>query len=745
MRFFVSLGANFEYGVSKTTKTERYTAMVNLDINFSPKIRANFSLNGNIQRKNHLMPDIDAMDYAYNTSRAIPCYDEDGSLFYYDAIGYGGSNVSHKQFRYNILNEIRNSSNDYRGSTLGANLTLRYNILEDLELSVAGNYMHSSTLQEQWWGEKSHYIARLKNAEYEELGKTGDAGNCILPYGGILNTNNSEQDSYTFRTQVEYRKMFGENQQHLASVMGGFELNGSTSRSIADENRGFVKERGLQFIDNVNLEDYPHYQTWINKNHRSLLHGINHEISGYLTLSYSYKDYFTLNANGRFDASNKFGSRSNEKFLPIWSVSGMWNLKETFMKHADFISNMRLRTSYGIQGNMLEDQSPNLILRQGTINPMYNENISTVARYPNPNLKWEETRQFNVELDLSFLDNRIGINGTLYLKKTEDCFTTVQVSSVNGVPGHSYVMNGGNLENNGYSVGLSGVPVKTRDWQWNLYTYFSGNLNKVRSQTVEKYTIDSYLNGTALVDGEAVSSFYSYRFLGLNPANGIPVFNDYADRMHLLEDRELEDIVLMTMEKSGQRDPIFTGSLSTSLTYKSLSLSVNMSYSLGSKVRLFSLYEPILNGVSAEKNIRKEFVNRWMAPGDELNTNVPVILSPSDPDYFSSLVHFSSVTSSDISHIQQFANSVWDMYDKSDIRVVSGNYLKCSSLSLRYTLNTEWLRKTPFSNVQLSLNSMNLFTVSAKALKGQDPSQAGFAKPNLSVRPSYTFQLNVTF
>ena len=122
--------------------------------------------------------------------------------------------------------------------------------------------------------------------------------------------------------------------------------------------------------------------------------------------------------------------------------------------------------------------------------------------------------------------------------------------------------------------------MNTRDWQWNLYTYFSGNLNKVRSQTVEKYTIDSYLNGTALVDGGAVSSFYSYRFLGLNPANGVPVFNDYADRMHLLEDRELEDIVLMTMEKSGQRDPIFTGSLSTSLTYKSLSLSVNMSYSL---------------------------------------------------------------------------------------------------------------------------------------------------------------------
>ena len=133
-----------------------------------------------------------------------------------------------------------------------------------------------------------------------------------------------------------------------------------------------------------------------------------------------------------------------------------------------------------------------------------------------------------------------------------------------------------------------------------------------------------------------------------------------------------------------------------------------------------------------------------MAPGDEKYTNVPVIMSPSDPDYLGYQSHFSTYLP-DVTHIEKFANNVWDMYDKSDIRVVSGNYLKCSSFSLRYTLNPDWLKKTPFSNVQISLNSMNLFTWSAKALKGQDPSQAGFAKPNLSLRPSYTFQLNVTF
>lgn len=744
MRYYVSLGANFEDGVSKTTNVKRYTAMVNMDITFSERMRVNFSLSGNIQNKNNLMPNIDAMDYAYNTSRAVPCYNEDGSLYFYDAIGYGGMNVYSQKFRYNILNEIQNSANEYRGSSLNANLTLRYKVIDDLDVLVAGNYIHSSTIQEQWWGEKSHYVSRLRNAEYGEIGKTGDKGNCILPYGGILNTNNSEQDAYTFRMQLEYSKLFGEDQQHLVSAMAGFELNGNTSRSITDENRGFVKERGLQFVDKVNLDDYPHYQTWINENHRRIGHGISKELSGYLTLTYSYYDYFSLNLNGRFDASNKFGSRSNEKFLPVWSASGMWNFKDVFFKNMEVISDFRLRASYGIQGNMLEDQSPNLILKQGTINPMFNENVSTVARYPNPNLKWEETRQANVELDISFFENRLGLNGTLYWKKTRDCFTTVQVSSVNGVPGHSYVMNGGDLENNGYSVALRGTPIKTKNWNWNLYAYFSGNLNRVRSSTVEKYTIDSYLNGTALVDGEAISSFYSYRFLGLSPVNGVPMFNDYSDRRHLLENKTLEDIVMMTMERSGQRDPIFSGSLSTSVSYKSLSLSMNLTYNLGSKVRLFSLYEPILSGVSAEKNVRREFLDRWMVPGDEKYTNIPVIMSPSDPEYWGYLSHFSSVKP-DISHIEQFANNVWDMYDKSDLRVVSGNYLRCSSLSLRYTLNQEWLKKTPFSNVQVSLNAMNMFTWSAKELKGQDPSQAGFAKPNLSLRPSYTFQLYVTF
>lgn len=296
-------------------------------------------------------------------------------------------------FRYNILNEIENSSNEYDGNTVGASIDGRYtSIVKGLDLTLAGSYSRSNTLQENWWGEKTHYVARYKNAEYEEAApKTAD-GHCLLPYGGILNTTQTMTESYTLRTQLDYRLLFGEDSQHMFSAMGGFEMNGNVTKQNSDQIFGYLKDRGMQIVSGIDLNDFPDYRDkWLNVNHKKRTHSINHELSGYVTLGYSYKQHFTLNANARTDASNAFGSRANEKLLPIWSVSGMWNAKENLLRNVKWVSNFALRASYGLQGNMQEDQSPNLIIRQGTTDPVYNENLSTVERYPNPNLQWEQT------------------------------------------------------------------------------------------------------------------------------------------------------------------------------------------------------------------------------------------------------------------------------------------------------------------------------------------------------------------
>lgn len=742
VRYYVSVGYNYEDGVTRKTNTERYTTMAKMDVNFTENLRMNVSLNANIQKKNQLQEQIKTMEYAYNTTRALPCYNEDGTLFYYDKSGYGGMNRWYNNFRYNIKNEIDNSSNTYDGNTISGSVDLRWTVLDGLDLNVAGYYSRSSTLQENWWGEKTHYVARLKNAEYEDAPVKGEDGYCIIPYGGVLNTKMSISENFTFRSQADYRKFLGIDMEHLLTAMAGFEMSGNTDRTIGDVNYGFMKERGLQFVDGIDLENFPYYKDWINTNHRSLTHGLTHEISGYITLGYGYKNHFNLSANARIDASNKFGDRSNDKFLPIWSVSGMWNAKENVLKNVEVVSDFSVRGSFGLQGNMLESESPNLIIKQGATDAVYNENTSIIARYPNPNLRWEKTRSVNAGLDCGLFQSRLNISLSWYYKKTTDCFTTVNVSSVNGLK--TYVMNGGSTENNGYSVYISATPVKTRDWNWNVSCNWSGNFNQVRSGSMETYTYMNYLSGNALVDGEPISTFYSYRFTGLNPSNGVPMFDDYADRRHLLEYKSLLDVVKLSMDKSGQRDPIFSGNVATSLKYKGWSLSGNFSYSLGSKVRLLSIYSPVSGGVSAENNVRKEFLNRWKVAGDERRTNIPTIMSNSHPDHEDYVQHYSGQPDG-ADHIPQFASTIWDMYDNSDLRVVSGNYLKCSSCSLRYTFQSEMLKKTPFSNATISMNALNLFTLSAKELKGQHPSQQGFAAISMSVRPSYTLQFSVTF
>lgn len=119
--------------------------------------------------------------------------------------------------------------------------------------------------------------------------------------------------------------------------------------------------------------------------------------------------------------------------------------------------------------------------------------MSTIARYPNPNLRWEETQQLDGGLEIGFFNSRLNVEFSVYSKKTTDCFTDVRVSSVNGVVNHAYVMNGGDLKNSGYSISLSATPVKTKDFQWKFSTYYSGNFNKVQTASVESYTLSDYL------------------------------------------------------------------------------------------------------------------------------------------------------------------------------------------------------------------------------------------------------------
>ncbi|MCI0922668.1 SusC/RagA family TonB-linked outer membrane protein [Sphingobacterium rhinopitheci] len=740
VRYYGSLGYDKDNGVIKNSFSDRYSMRMNFDGNITSKLKMNLRLNGNVQKRNNHIRENNPIDYAYNTTRALPVYNEDGSLYYYNNTPVSTGRTQDR-FSYNILNELENSSDTYNGSGMNANLDLRYTFSPEFDLSMGGTYTRNNTTQQLWWGDRTNYVAGLRNSEYGVLPPKGELGRSSLPYGGSIKNTNTVSDNFGFRLQSDFRKSFGSEKQHLITSTAGFEVHSTSSNSYADEARGYIKERGNQFINGVSdIDDFPLYLEWLNQNHRAIGANLSNVVSGYLTGSYSYSNHFTVSMNGRTDYSNNFGSRSNEKFLPVWAVSGMWNPKFTFFNDSDLISDLRIRSSFGKQGNMLPDQSPNLIMKFDPFDPHYNENISTVARFPNPNLRWEQTSSFNSSMDVSLLSNRLNLSATYYNKQTKDAFTSVKVSSVNGIL--EYVMNNGGIRNYGYSLTIGAKPIVTDDFTWNFFTMYSANKNSVRVGSLENFEYSNYLNGTALVDGESVGTFYSYQFLGLNPSNGLPMFEDFVDRKHMLEGKSLEETVKMTMVNSGVREPRFNGSFSNSFSYKSFSLSMNMTYSLGSMVRLFAMYAPVSGGIKAETNVRKEFVDRWQLPGDELVTYIPAIISPSNPLFSQYSNHYSTSLNS---KVPVFASSIWDMYDNGNQRVVSGDFLKMTSMSMRYTLKPAQLKRTPFSAASISFNTQNLFTISAKELKGQDPSQAGFANASLSIRPAYTLQFNVSF
>lgn len=755
-RYYSSIGYTRQNDIIKTQYVDRYTLSMNLMTNLAKNLKANFRVNGNVQKKNHLPSEIGVMDYAYNTTRALPAYDTDGSLYYYGNHGYtvGNSSKNSRLYNYNIINEMNNSSNEYDGNTIGVNGDLNYRIGNLVDLTAAASYSRSSTFQGTWFGENTNYVAILKNGEVGDKPIEGESGLCELPYGGVYNTMNTISESLIGRFQGNLHYTTP-NKKHLINATAGYEVNLLRTTGVADDTRGYFKNRGMKYMSmtSEDLASFPLYQTWLAEGHRTLTKGKTNTLSGYLSTSYTYNDLFTLGLTGRFDASNRFGSRSNEKFNPVWTVSGSWNIRNTFWGDPysprlgngsqSFIDRWRLRMSYGYTGNMLDGQTPNLLVQLGTLDTYYGENISTVSSLPNPDLKWEKTGDFNVGTEIGMFESRLTFSIDFWWRHTTDAIATVDVSTINGMS--TFNMNKGSLDNHGFSFQLNGYPVKTKDWQLYLSTTYSWSTNKVATGSNDNYTLEDYLNGTAVIDGKAIGTFYAYKFLGLNPQTGIPMFDDYRDRQHLLSNLSLEQTVMTVMTECGNRDPKFTGNLYATLTWKQISLRTNFNYRIGAKVRLFKLYTPVLNGVSSDKNVRYEFLDRWRNPGDEAYTNIPVLLSPSDPLYSLYAQHWSNGLAAKLDNIQAFASSVWSMYDSSDLRVVSGDYLRLSNLSLSYNFKAALLKRTPFKSLRIDASMTNVFTLASGKLNGQSPTQAGFTSINLSLRPAYTLGLSVSF
>ncbi|WP_165434957.1 SusC/RagA family TonB-linked outer membrane protein [Pseudobacter ginsenosidimutans] len=759
-----SVGFNSEPGVIKKESNNLYTGSFNVQLKYR-KFTADFNIILTKGKRRYTPSEIGVMNYAFGTSRAIPFYNEDGSPYFYSTLG---SQTIIDQFydfkKMNILHEMDHTGETVESNEYTASANLRYEIASGIQFSTLLAHTGGNTDHNTWFEENTDWAYRIRSLAWHGSQQVFRPNMDLLPFGGELRQQMVRKQNYTINGQLDFSRYLDLRKKNLLTVTLGSVLNSNRNSITARTSRGYYPERGFSFAD-IDLAKYTSYATWLRQYGGTVItEELQNSLSTFLSATYVFNDRYVLTATTSQEYSNAFGSRSNEKFLPTWALSGRWNIHEDLFKQLSWIEMAALRFSYGTRGNMLTGQTPYTIIRKGPINTYYDAYASTIVAFPNPDLGWEKKQDYNGNLEFSVLKGRIrGSIGYLY-SKTTNAFLKKKVSVVNGVPGNSYDVNGGILENQGVELSLNFRIINNKGtgnkkgfmWRFDpqlgqVFNKLINNSLKSRNVLVDDaaLTYQNYLAGNVPVNGKSVNTFYSYRFKTLDPQYGFPVFygaepDNKAALIAQYNKMTKEEVFSIVMIESGRREPVLQGGISNTFTYRNWSLDIMFSYSVGNKVRLLQIssgnygtFRP-----SSQQNLRKEFVNRWRYPGDEQTTNIPAIQGGQ------LLQSGSYAWWIDAAYVQtnRFATDYYQMYDFSDIRVVKGDHIKLQSVALAYMVPRELCMKLNVKGATVRLAGSNLFTIANKALRGQDPAISGSSPNiNLSIRPTYAFNLNLSF
>ncbi|WP_255301970.1 SusC/RagA family TonB-linked outer membrane protein [Butyricimonas sp. Marseille-P3923] len=700
-----SLGYTDERGEAKGNNVALFTATSNTTVNlFDNELMVNLLLKGTWRKAEGFAYDVDPFKYAYNTSRVIPMYNEDGTLHYHDKWAETGSTVINNKYNYlyNIRNELDNTGSENNTKSWGATLDLKWNILPGLEYQGLVSYSSSSADVKKYATERSFYASTLRGYDFEAYENSAEEfGYTRLPFGGLLETGLTDVTTITVRNALVYDRMFKD--VHRMTLQLGIETNSTKTRGSTGKRYGYLRDRGETFVK----LPMTYKDSWgdpidndLAQGEATVLNKIDNKLSEYVSAVYAYDNRYVLNVSARLDASNRFGQDKNKRFEPTWSVGAKWRVaSESFAKGLWWLNNLDLIASYGYQGNAVETVSPYLIAEQGGVNEYYNDYVLNVKSLPYSDLGWEKTKTYNFGVDAAFLEGRLNFTVN-YFKKVSDVLSSRNIPRENGV--EKAIVDGGEMTNTGYDFVINVIPVRTKDFTWQLSLNTAVTKNKVnKNQRIN--TLNDYLDGSAVVNGEAFSTFYSFKYAGLDDENGFPKF-DYMD----VVDGESP---LAYLVKSGKFTPDFSGGLNMMFKYRNWSLYALFNVQWGGHARLPKLYDTDSNyGIpTPEQNVSRDLAKRWRKAGDK--TDIPSI--PTSKAYIN-LPTTATVASSE--------RRLYDMYNNSDLRVANTDFIRCRSLSLSYDFEQKWLSRIGAQRLLLKASMTNPFMwVSDSKWNGLDP------------------------
>ncbi|MDR1331219.1 MAG: TonB-dependent receptor [Tannerella sp.] len=320
--------------------------------------------------------------------------------------------------------------------------------------------------------------------------------------------------------------------------------------------------------------------------------------------AYDFDGKYIADVNIRTDASSKFGA--NKKWGTFPSAGLAWNIRKESWFTARWISELKLRASYGITGNQngIGNYS-SYGLWSGGAN--YNgQSGLTPSQLANPELKWETTAQANFGIDGLFFDDRLQLEFNLYDKHTRDLLVSLPIAAISGFS--SITKNAGEISNRGVEFAVTTTNIRKRKFEWTTSFNIAHNSNKVEKLDSP---IDQY-SWIRIEEGYPMFSFFAYKSLGVDKQTGDLIIDDYnGDGRITADDRE----------HIGNALPLFSGGFGNTFKVGNFDADIFFSYSYGNDVLYMFQYMMQHGGTRPSWGYTTEQLQRWQKPGDE--TDVP--------------------------------------------------------------------------------------------------------------------------
>ena len=495
-------------------------------------------------------------------------------------------------------------------------------------------------------------------------------------YGGSVMQYSSRVYSLDQQYLLNYKKTFG---NHNLDILAGYESMDFNTESHYILGYNMYSDKNWtasNVIDRKNGSgSYNEYAT-----------------IGIITrASYDFNEKYYGSVSYRRDASSRF--HPDNRWGNFWSVSAAWDMaKENFISQYDWINMLKLKASFGQQGNdnLYYKGYTNYYpyLDQFTVSGSDGVFSDGVLYYKgSKDITWETSNSFNVGVDFALLGGRIDGTIEYFNRQTKDMLYYKPVAMSNGYT--QLPMNIGSVRNSGVEIELNYTPIETNDLKWVIN--WNGTLMKNKILELHPDLKGEMIDGSYIYrEGESLYQMYLTKYAGVDPDSGEALYWAKDKNGVEYKDKDWSAAYNSNRQASGDLLPTIYGGVGTTLEFRGFDFSIQCAYQLGGTI-YDSGYQAFMHGGDSHYmgyNWHKDILNAWTP--ENRNTNIPRVDA-----------------------IDKYTNS------SSDRWLTSSDYFSINNITLGYTLPKRWLRSLGIGSLRIYGAADNVALFSAR--KGLDP------------------------